>query len=101
MAATDELMAQAAAAETTDQLDAIQAQSQDPGVNQAVQTRRTELNARSVTRPAVAAADPPPDKQFGVTEPDKPKDHYFLSTDGRKVNAWGEEKGSAEDKKRW
>jgi hypothetical protein len=102
MAATDDLIAQAAVADTTDQLDAIQAQSQDPGVSQAVQNRRTELNTRSVTSPRAAVADEPaPDKQFGVTEPEKPKEHYFVKAAGKKVNAWGEEKGSPEDKKRW
>jgi hypothetical protein len=54
--------------------------------------------------PATKAADAEL-AQNGVTEPAKPKDHYFLVADGeggfRKVNAWGEEKGSAEDKKRW
>lgn len=63
------------------------------------------VTERVVTREV--PADPPLDPQFGVTEPAKPKDHFFLvadpdASDGfRKVNAWGEEKGSPEDKKRW
>jgi hypothetical protein len=35
------------------------------------------------------------------TDPEKPAEHYFLAADGKtKVNAYGEEKGSAEDKRR-
>jgi len=103
---TNELIAQAAAADTTDQLDAIQAASQDPAVNQAVQIRRDELNAKSVTQPANArAAATVGDDGLGPnakTEPDNPKAHHFLATDGKtRINAFGEEKGSPEDKKRW
>jgi hypothetical protein len=40
-----------------------------------------------------------------TTEAADPKSYYFEIADGvggwRKVNAWGEEKGSAEDKKRF
>lgn len=36
-----------------------------------------------------------------ATNPEKPDEHHFLSTDGRKINAFGEEKGSPEDKKRF
>lgn len=37
-----------------------------------------------------------------TTDPAKPEDHYYLASDGEtKINAWGEEKGSPEDKKRW
>lgn len=36
------------------------------------------------------------------TDPEKPEAHYFLASDGKtKINAFGEEKGSTEDKKRW
>lgn len=36
-----------------------------------------------------------------TTEPEDPKAHYFIASDGEtKINAWGEEKGSPEDKKR-
>lgn len=36
-----------------------------------------------------------------ATDPEDPKEHYFLASDKKtKVNAWGEEKGSDADKKR-
>lgn len=36
-----------------------------------------------------------------TTDPENPEEHFFLASDGKtKVNAFGEEKGSAEDKKR-
>lgn len=58
---------------------------------------------RVVTREV--APDPPLDPQFGVTEPAKPQDWFVEISNGdgtfRHVNAWGEEKGSPEDKKRW
>lgn len=35
------------------------------------------------------------------TDVDDPAEHYFLAEDGKtKINAWGEEKGSKEDKLR-
>lgn len=35
------------------------------------------------------------------TEPENPADHYFLATDGKtRINAFGEEKGSKEDRQR-
>ena len=35
------------------------------------------------------------------TDPQDPAEHYFLASDGKtKINAYGEEKGSAEDKRR-
>ncbi len=35
------------------------------------------------------------------TEPEDPAEHYFLAADGKtKINAYGEEKGSPEDKRR-
>lgn len=35
------------------------------------------------------------------TDPEDPAEHYFLAADGKtKVNAFGEEKGSPEDKRR-
>lgn len=102
---TDELVRQAQAAETSDQLDAIQAASGEAAVAQAVQARRDELNSRSVTRAATAreAASVGEDGlgPNARTEPDDPKKHYFETPDGRKVNAWGEVKGSPEDKKRF
>jgi hypothetical protein len=102
MATTDELVAQAAAADTTDQLDAIQAASQDPAVNQAVQNRRNELNTRATTPAARAAVAEEPLGPNMTTEPAKPAQHYYLATDGKThINAWGEEKGSPEDKKRF
>lgn len=37
-----------------------------------------------------------------TTDPEDPRNHYFLASDGEtKVNAFGEVKGSPEDKKRW
>jgi hypothetical protein len=105
MATTEELINQVAAADTVDQLDAIQATSQDPAVNQAVQIRRDELNAKSVTPAANArAAATVAETGLGpnaVTEPAKPKDHYYVNTNGDHINAFGEIKGSPEDKKRW
>jgi len=105
MATTDELVAQAQAADTNEQLDAIQAQSQDAAVAQAVQDRRGALGGQANATPAVSrAADTQrvlADNPNLKTEPDKPKEHYYLAQDGKtKINAWGEEKGSAEDKKR-
>jgi len=100
-------VAQAQAAETTDQLDAIQsAGGNDQAVAAAVQQRRGELNARPVTdAPNARLAATMGDDGLGpntVTEPQKPDKHYYIAADGKtKVNAWGEEKGSAEDKKRW
>lgn len=36
------------------------------------------------------------------TDPEDPAAHYFLASDGEtKINAWGEVKGSPEDKKRF
>lgn len=40
-----------------------------------------------------------------ATDPPKPEAHCYRVPDGeggfRNINAWGEEKGSPEDKKRW
>jgi hypothetical protein len=94
------------AAETTDQLDALQAQTQDPAMLQAIAQRREELGAITARqRRATVAATSTDVGPNAVTDPAKPKDHYFEVDNGdgtfRKVNAWGEEKGSPEDKKRW
>jgi hypothetical protein len=36
------------------------------------------------------------------TEPEKPEEHYYVAADGKThINAFGEVKGSPEDKKRW
>jgi hypothetical protein len=36
-----------------------------------------------------------------TTEPESPAEHYFLATDGKtQINAFGEKKGSDEDKRR-
>lgn len=47
----------------------------------------------------------PPLGPNATTDPAKPEAHYYQVADGeggfRKVNGWGEEKGSPEDKKRW
>lgn len=42
-----------------------------------------------------------PTGENASTDTHDPKDHYFLAADGEtKLNAFGEEKGSAEDKRR-
>lgn len=36
-----------------------------------------------------------------TTDPENPAEHFYLASDGKtKINAYGEEKGSAEDKRR-
>lgn len=103
--ATD-TFAQVAAADTTDQLDAIQATSQDAALNEAIQVRRDELSAESVTTaPNARAAATVGTDGLGpnaTTNPPKSSAHYYLAEDGKtKINAFGEEKGSPEDKKRF
>lgn len=62
--------------------------------------QRTPEEERAAQRAIAADA-----KNIGpnaTTEPADPKEHYFVATDGTThVNAWGEVKGSPEDKKRW
>lgn len=36
-----------------------------------------------------------------TTDPPNPADHYFVNTNGDHINAFGEVKGSPEDKKRF
>lgn len=47
----------------------------------------------------------PPNGPNVKTDPEKPGEHYYEISNGdgtsRRVNAWGEEKGSAEDKRRF
>jgi hypothetical protein len=51
-----------------------------------------------------ALREKPPEGPTGpnaTTNPENPAEHYFLAADGKtKVNAYGEEKGSPEDKRR-
>ena len=42
-----------------------------------------------------------PTGENAKTEPENPAEHFFLAADGKtKINAFGEEKGSKEDKQR-
>jgi hypothetical protein len=41
-----------------------------------------------------------PTGENASTDPKDPAEHFFLTSDGRKVNAYGEEKGSKEDRQR-
>ena len=101
MATAEELVAQTQAATTSEQLDAIAAQSDDQAVQQAVQARRAQLTPQRANRRAAAAeeAELGPDATT-----DRTTRQYFEVPNGdgtfRQVNAWGEEKGSPEDKKR-
>lgn len=103
MAKTEELISQVAAADTADQLDAVQASTQDSAVLQAIALRREEIGASTAAqRRATIEATSMEVGENATTEPESPKDHYFLASDGKThINAWGEEKGSPEDKKRW
>lgn len=97
-AGTNELVAQAQAATTQEQLDAIAAQSADPAVAAAVQARRDQLAPeQAAARTGTGTLGP-----NAVTEPTKRQYFEIPNGDGtlRSVNAFGEEKGSAEDKKR-
>lgn len=101
MATAEELVAQTQAATTAEQLDAIAAQSTDQAVQQAVQARRDQLTPQRATARAQAAEA----EQSGPNATtDRTTRQYFEVSNGdgtwRQVNAWGEEKGSAEDKKR-
>lgn len=52
-------------------------------------------------RRALLVADEAPTGPNVSTEPEKPGDHFTLAADGKtKLNAWGEEKGSDDDKRR-
>lgn len=99
MATKDELIAQTQAATTGEQLDAIGAQSNDSDVQAAVQSRRDQLAPAAATARATSNQPVGPE---ATTERDKRQYFEVSNGDGtwRQVNAWGEEKGSSEDKKR-
>lgn len=67
----------------------------------AAPTTQRQVIERTVVR-EVTEPDNGPNM---ATDPDDPEKHYYRIPDGegrfRRINAWGEEKGSPEDKKRW
>ncbi len=73
---------------------------QDQPAAQPAATVQRQVVERTVVREVTEAPNGP----GMTTNPEDPKAHYFEIADGeggfRKVNAYGEEKGSPEDKKR-
>lgn len=57
------------------------------------------VTAAQLRAALVGQTTAPPPGPNATTDPD-PAEHHFLSTDGRKINAYGEEIGSKEDKAR-
>jgi hypothetical protein len=121
MATAEELIDQAKAASTTQELDAIEAQADDrktvteavaarrqaleqgpeqqPPANKTAQPAQSQQTTRTLVRErtVIETAEPPPGPN-ATTEP--PSGQYFLNTAGDEVNAWGEKKGSPEDRAR-
>jgi hypothetical protein len=63
---------------------------------------QTMVQRQVVERTVVRETVEEPPGPNASTEPEDPEGHYFLAPDGEtKINAWGEKKGSPEDKKRW
>ena len=60
------------------------------------QQPKTVVLVDPVTRQRVEEPAPGPNASTEVN----PDEHHFLSTDGRKINSFGEEIGSDEDKRR-
>jgi hypothetical protein len=59
------------------------------------QQPKTVVLVDPVTRQRVEEPAPGPNASTEVTD-----EHFFLSTDGRRINSFGEEIGSDEDKRR-
>ena len=60
----------------------------------------TQQLAQAIERGLASTVEGPTGPN-ATTDPEDPGEHYFLAADGKtKVNAYGEEKGSAEDKRR-
>jgi hypothetical protein len=52
-------------------------------------------------RAALQGVNEEPTGPNASTDPENPAEHFYLASDGKtKINAYGEEKGSAEDKRR-
>jgi hypothetical protein len=52
-------------------------------------------------RAALQGVDEGPTGPNASTDPEDPAEHYFIAADGEtRINAFGEKKGSAEDKRR-
>lgn len=79
-----------------------QGQQQQPAAQPAQPARPTATAQQlaQVIERGLAATVEPPTGPNANTEPEDPAAHYFLSTNGKPINAFGEEKGSKEDKQR-
>jgi hypothetical protein len=73
-------------------------QAQQPAP--AARTSATAQQLAQAIERGLAATVELPTGPNANTQPEDPAEHYFLSTNGKKVNAFGEEKGSREDKQR-
>jgi hypothetical protein len=73
-------------------------QAQQPAP--AARTTATAQQLAQAIERGLAATVEPPTGPNANTQPENPAEHYYLSTNGKQVNAFGEEKGSKEDKQR-
>lgn len=78
--------------------DAAKAAADQKAVDDTAKPGRPIVTERVVTREVNEPAPGP----NATTDPEDPKAHYYLASDGKtKINAWGEVKGSPEDEKRF